>query len=164
MERDITESVTKYRDTVFRVALGYVRNRHDADDAAQNVFVKLLTKGKTFASDEAEKAWLIRVTINECKNLLKSAWTRNRSTLDESLAAPCDNNLHLYDYVKALKPKYRTVIYLYYYENYSAGEISRMLKIPSSTVTTHLHRAREQLKQLIEKEENYNEPKIFGII
>lgn len=164
MSYDISQSVALYRDTVFRVALGYVRNRHDADDVAQNVFVKLLTSQKVFTSDEAERAWLIRVAINECKNLHKSAWKKNRAELDESLVAPQNGDLLLYDYVKALKPKYRTVIYLYYYENYKAGEISKILKISPSTVATHLHRARKQLKQLIEKEEESYEPKIFGII
>jgi len=150
---DISDSVQKYRSLVFRVALGYVRNIHDADDVTQNVFVKLMTKGKTFDSAEAEKAWLIRVAVNEAKNLLKSAWFRKTTALDESLAVPENHDLHLYDYVKKLKPKYRTVIYLHYYEKYTAKEIAVILKMPQNTVLTQLKRAREQLKTIIEKED-----------
>jgi len=156
VERDyIAESVEMHRATVFRVALGYVKNRHDAEDITQNVFMKLILKNKHFTSSEEEKAWLIRVAVNESKNLLKSAWVRKKAELDESLAAPNNDNLGLYEYVKDLKPKYRTVIYLYYYEGYSAKEISGILKIPPSTVATQLQRARESLKQSIEKEEDY---------
>ncbi|MCL1903637.1 MAG: RNA polymerase sigma factor [Oscillospiraceae bacterium] len=164
MNRDIlTESVIAYRDTVLRVALGYMKNIHDAEDIAQNVFMKLYNCEKSFPSKEAEKAWLIRVTINEAKNVLGSAWFRNRGNMnerDEGLIAPGYMNpddLNVYDYVKTLNPKYRTVIYLYYYEGYSTKEISSILKISQSTVTTQLKRARKQLKDTIEKEEETNE-------
>jgi RNA polymerase sigma-70 factor (ECF subfamily) len=152
--QDLSESVITYRDTVYRVALGYVRNSHDADDVTQNVFMKLYRHDKGFVSNEAEKAWLIRVTINESKDLLKSVWNRNRGELDDSLVAPVYDDSGIYDYVARLKPKYRTVIYLHYYEGYSTKEISSLLKIPQSTVTTHLNRARKQLKTDIEKEEH----------
>jgi RNA polymerase sigma-70 factor (ECF subfamily) len=167
VEFNITESVQKYRGLVFRVALGYVRSIHDADDVTQNVFVKLMTKGKAFDSAEAEKAWLIRVAINESKNLLKSAWFRKTTLLDESLAAPESDNLHLYEYVKKLKPKYRTVIYLHYYEKYTAKEIAVILKMPQNTVLTQLKRARGQLKTIIEKEDDFygkQGEKIYGVV
>ncbi|MDR0222757.1 MAG: sigma-70 family RNA polymerase sigma factor [Oscillospiraceae bacterium] len=151
---EFAESVRKYRDTVFRVALGYVKNVYDADDIAQNVFFKMYKKQKSFVTEEAEKAWLIRVAINESKDLLKSAWKKNASDLDESVAAPSNGDTGLIDYVKGLKPKYRTVIYLFYYERYSSKEIARILKMPQSTVTTQLNRAREQLREIITKEEN----------
>jgi RNA polymerase sigma-70 factor (ECF subfamily) len=149
---------------VFRIALGYVKSIHDADDIAQNVFVKLLTKGKVFDSAEAEKAWLIRVAINESKNLLKSAWRRKTAELDESLAAPGYENLRLHEYVKKLSAKYRTVIYLHYYEDYKAKEIAAILKIPAATVLTQLKRAREQLKEMLEKEEDFYERKLCRIV
>ncbi|MCL1823602.1 MAG: RNA polymerase sigma factor [Oscillospiraceae bacterium] len=171
MEREIlTDMIEKYRGVVFRAALGYIKNIHDADDIAQNVFVKLMEKNKTFLSEEEKKAWLIRVAINEAKNLLKSAWFKKRAdleTLDESLANPAGDNFKLHDYIKGLKPKYRTVIFLHYYEGYTAKEIAGILKIPQSTVLTQLQRAREQLKIIITKEENYHgksNTKLQGII
>jgi len=162
----LSKSIVKYRDTVFRVALGYVHNIHDADDISQNVFMKLYSLNKEFITDEAEKAWLIRVAINEAKDLLRSAWFKNRDDcFDESLISPAYNAPELYDYVKKLKPKYRTVIYLHYYEGYSTKEISKIMKLPQSTVTTHLSRARKQLKQNIEEEEGEkNYGKLQGFI
>jgi RNA polymerase sigma-70 factor (ECF subfamily) len=118
MRDDLTQSIIAYKDTVFQVALGYVKNIHDADDMVQNVFLKLGNYKKVFPTQEDEKAWLIRVTINESKDLLKSAWRKNRNTLDESLVAPYfvnSESTDIYNYVKNLKPKYRTVIYLHYY-------------------------------------------------
>jgi RNA polymerase sigma-70 factor (ECF subfamily) len=160
MRDDLTAAIIAHRDTVFRVALGYVKNIHDADDVAQNVFVKFATLEKIFESGEAQKAWLIRVAINESKNLLGSAWRRNRRDLeelehDESLAAPeIADYSGLHDYVRRLKPKYRTVIYLHYFEGYSTREIAKILKITQTAVTTQLARARQQLKDDITKEDN----------
>jgi len=156
-ENKLAESIEKYHTTVFRVALGYVKNIHDAQDIAQNVFFKLYKHHKCFNCDEAEKAWLIRVTINESKNLLRSSWLIKRADLDESLAAPdcCNSDLDLYEYVKRLKPKYRTVIYLYYYEQYTAKEIAAILKKPQATIETQLRRSREYLKEIL-MEEGYN--------
>jgi RNA polymerase sigma-70 factor (ECF subfamily) len=158
---NLEQVVKQYRKTVFRVALGYVKNIHDADDIAQNVFMKYLTKTENvgehsvFESEEARKAWLIRVAVNESKNLLKSAWLRKRSDLDESLVAPDNDSLGIFDYVKKLKPKYRTVVYLFYHERYSQKEIADILSLKVSTVATQLQRAREQLKDIITKEEDY---------
>jgi RNA polymerase sigma-70 factor (ECF subfamily) len=154
---ELSQSVAAHRNTVFRVALGYVRNTHDADDITQNVFMKLYlhNRRKPFESAEAQKSWLIRVAVNESKDLLKSVWTKNRSELDESLVAPAYDSFGIYEYVSKLKPKYRTVIYLHYYEGYSTKDIAGIMKIPQSTVTTHLNRARKQLKEDIIKEDNY---------
>ncbi|MCL1903823.1 MAG: RNA polymerase sigma factor [Oscillospiraceae bacterium] len=146
----LTKSIIAYRETVFQVALGYVKNIHDADDIAQNVFLKLCNHKKAFISPEAEKAWLIRVAINEAKDLLGSAWKRNQSSFDESFGVPFsvnDEDLSVYEYVKKLKPKYRTVIYLHYFEGYSTKEIAVILKMTQSAVTTQLSRARNQLKE-----------------
>ena len=163
-QKNIAESVEKYRGVVFRVALGYVKNRYDADDIAQNVFLKLYNRDEDFPSEQAEKAWLIRVTVNEAKNLLKSAWFKRRAELDESLTAPEQSDTGLYEHIKSLKPKYRTVIYLYYYEEYTAKEIAKILKIPQSTVETQLQRGRGQLKSIIIKEESNHGTKLQTII
>ena len=153
----LEQDINQYRDTVFAVAIGYAKNIHDADDIAQNVFFKLYQRKKDFVSEEAKKAWLIRVAVNEAKDLLKSAWRKNTTDLDESLIYHPNDDLGLHDYLKNLKPKYRTVIYLYYYEGYSVKEVAHILKIPQATVMTQLKRARAQLKEMIindEKEEH----------
>jgi RNA polymerase sigma-70 factor (ECF subfamily) len=146
------QSMETYFKTVFRVSLGYVKNIHDAQDITQNVFFKLYRHRKGFADDEAEKAWLIRTAINESKDLLKSSWRKNRGDLDESLVAPENGDLGVYEYVKQLKPAYRTVIYLYYYEGYSTKECADILKKPISTVKMQLQRSRKYLKEIIESE------------
>jgi len=149
---DFAESVRRHRGTVFRVALNYTRNVHDADDIAQEVFLKLYNRSVDFDTVEAEKAWLIRVAANMSKNLLKSSWRKKRSELDESLPAPPNADAELLDYVNGLKPKYRNVIYLFYYEGYSAKEVARITGMSLSAVTTQLNRARGQLKEMIVKE------------
>jgi RNA polymerase sigma-70 factor (ECF subfamily) len=146
---DLAENIAKYRKTVFAVAVGYVKNAHDADDIAQNVFLKLHLSPKEFESEEAKKAWLIRVAINESKDLLRSAWRNNTCELDDSLIARDRDDLGLHDYLQQLKPKYRTVIFLHYYEKMPVKEIAAILKIPQMTVLTQLRRAREQLKEMI---------------
>jgi len=165
--QNIAESVDKHRVTVFRIALGYVRNIHDAEDITQDVFFKLFSSQKSFVSQEAEKAWLIRVTVNRAKDYLKSAWFKRRGELpetqaDQSLCVPDNGGTELYEYVKGLQPKYRTVIYLHYYEEYTAGEIAAILGKPRSTIETQLQRARGQLKKNIVKDGFFYEKSVQG--
>lgn len=161
---NLTESIAKYRSMVFSIAIGYVKNSHDADDIAQNVFLKLyqhFQKHGGFPTEGDEKAWLVRVTVNEAKDLLKSAWRTKTCELDTALIDESmhardefrDCELDLYDYLQRLNPKYRTVLYLYYYEGYSTKEIAAFLKITQGTVTSQLKRSREQLKEIIVQED-----------
>jgi len=153
---EFTQSINDYRTMVFRIAYGYVKNVHDADDIAQDVFLKLYRSDIRFAAEDNKKAWLIRVTMNQAKTLLSSVWKTRRTDLEpgvfeENLAKSelSDDSLELYEYVKDLKPKYRTIIYLYYYEEYSVKEIAAILKIRETTVTTQLSRARGHLKSIL---------------
>lgn len=146
---DATKLFQLYRDDVYRLAVSYTRSPQEAEDVCQSVFVKLLeapsiTPGK-------EKAWLMQVTANQCRSLLRSAWWNRTEALDEALPAPAPqwDTRHC---VMALPPKYRVVIYLYYYEGYSTDEIAALLKISRSAVTTRLARAREQLRRMLEEE------------
>jgi RNA polymerase sigma-70 factor (ECF subfamily) len=145
----LNSDVRSYRSTVYRLAFGCTGSRFDADDITQEVFLRLFKYEKPFSSDEHKKAFLLRVTINLCKNLHKSAWLRKRGELDEN-AKYYDNygddESILRDYVLGLKPNYRAVVYLFYYEGYSAAETARLLKISESAVTTRLNRARHILK------------------
>lgn len=146
----------RYLDTVFRVAYNYIGSRTDAEDITQNVFFKLLQSKKIFESDDHVKNWLIRVTVNECKNLVRAKWWKTESIEDHTLSLTFENPAHsdLYFAVMGLPKKYRLPIYLHYYEGYSTGEIGKILGIPKNTVCSNLKRGREQLKEILTGGEN----------
>ena len=143
----------KYIDTVFRLALNYVKNGADADDVTQNVFLKLLKEPKPFESDDHVRYWLIRVTINECKKALRSPWRSAENFEDYAgkLSFVTPEHSELFYAVMGLPKKYRIPIYLYYYEEYSTEEIAVMLKIPQATVCTQLKRGREMLRKILQE-------------
>jgi len=152
----LSADVRTFRGSIYRLAFGCTGNRFDADDVAQETFLKLYECKKDFKDAEHKKAFLIRVAINLCKNLKKSSWHKNRAELDEdSPASGCFNESErvLREYIMRLKPAYRAVIYLYYYEGYSAAEVAKILKITETAVTTRLDRARGQLKTLLINDE-----------
>ena len=141
---DVTDLFQKYRDDVYRLAVSYTRSREDAEDVCQTVFMKLMEQKQLQLGKE--KSWLMQVTANECRSLLRSAWWRKTVPMDETLSTeskPCNQVLHS---VLKLEPKYRVVVYLHYYEGYSTKEIGKLLKISQSAVTTRLSRARQALK------------------
>lgn len=146
----------KYIDTVFRVAYNYLKSPVDADDVTQNVFLKLLREKKSFDGDDHVKNWLIRVTINECKNLVRSRWWRMESFEEYAATLAFENQAHsdLFHAVMALPKKYRIPIYLHYYEAYSTQEIAQILKISKYTVCTQLRRGREMLRKLLQEADN----------
>ena len=147
----------QYIDTVYRVAINYIKTPADAEDITQNVFLKLLQENKTFESDDHVKNWLIRVTVNECKNLTRSKWWKAESFEDHAAALTFDQPGHsdLFDAVMDLPQKYRLPIYLHHYEGYSTQEVAEILKIPQGTVCIRLKRGRELLKNaLTEVEDN----------
>lgn len=144
-----TRLAQRYIDTVYRVAFNYIRSAADADDVTQNVFLKLLQERKPFANDDHVKNWLIRVAINECKNLVRSKWWKAESFEDYAATLTFDTPAHsdLFYAVMELPKKYRLPIYLHYYEEYSTQEIAEILKMPKATVCTQLKRGRELLKE-----------------
>lgn len=152
-DEQFTCIVSRYIDTVYRVAFNYLKNPSDADDITQTVFEKLLREKKVFESDEHIRNWLIRVTINACKKLLRSPWRRNESFEAYAGTLTFDNPAHseLFRAVMALPKKYRLPIYLHYYEEYSTQEIAGILKIPKNSVCTHLKRGREMLKRELQE-------------
>ena len=117
MDEDVFRCKLKqYKDTVYRIAFTYLRNQADAEDVAQETFLKFYLREKPFPDVGSEKAWLIRVTLNACHNLRRSVWFQNRAELPENLATafetPQDNAL--YAAVFSLPEKYRVVILLCY--------------------------------------------------
>ena len=134
-----------YRDDVYRLAVCYTRSREDAEDVCQTVFLKLMEQ-KSFQPGK-EKQWLLRVTANECKNLLRSHWWKTTVPMDESISVEPPEVNETLQAVLSLEPKYRVVVYLHYYEMLSAEEIGKLLHITRSAVTTRLSRARQMLKE-----------------
>ena len=143
--------VNLYLDMVYRVALNGCKNTYDADDVVQDTFMKLLKCRKTFDSDEHIRNWLIRVTINECKDVLKSMFHRKATLpLEEIESLPAEQKADYSEVIGAvakLPSKYRDVVYLYYYEGYSAVEIGRILDKNTNTIYTLLARAKNKLKE-----------------
>ena len=150
---NIDEIVERYSDMVLRIAFQNLKNRVNAEDIVQEVFLKLFSTPKRPIEEEHLKAWLIRVTINLCKNYWKTAWVRNTVPLAEEQVSVSENSLSLWEELFSLPEKYRNVIYLHYYEGYTAPEISKILKIPLNTVYTHLNRGKKELKTIILEEE-----------
>jgi RNA polymerase sigma-70 factor (ECF subfamily) len=148
-----TAFVEKYADTVYKLALSRTKDQHSASDVFQEVFYRYFKKRPCFTSDEHEKAWIIRVTINCSKSFLSSFWNKNTVPIDETLAAEQAETNEIYDVVMQLPMKYRTVIFLFYYEGFTIAEIARAMNQKENTVKSHLFRARTQLKErLVEYE------------
>ena len=144
------EVLTLYGDAVYRLALARTGHKQDAEDVTQNTFLRCaeaIEKGLRFESQEHCKAWLFRVAINQSKNLFSSAWFRHRAALTEEITFSQENYRDSYFAVQALPEKYRTVIHLYYYEDYSIKEISQLLGKKENTVKSLLKRGREQLRK-----------------
>lgn len=152
-EEDFNRSlIEKYSSAVYRLALSFLGNRHDAEDIMQEVFLRYLRKPRSFSSAEHEKAWFIRVAINCCKSFSSSAWNRKVLPIDDYGHLPSpeyadSSNISIYEAVLALPPKQRLCIHLYYFEELPIREISKSTGIPESTVKSHLFRARASLEQ-----------------
>lgn len=150
MERQVfMDAVARHQDMVYRIALHWFGVPQDAEDAVQEVFLRLYMEEKPFDGPEHLHRWLIRVTVNVCKDALKSPWRKRRVPM-ESIPEPVfeqPEQRELYREVMALPEKYRTVLDLYYYEELSTKEIAALLGIRQTAVTTRLSRGRELLKQ-----------------
>lgn len=143
----LEETIEKYSNMVYRLAMARSRNVENSEDIYQEVFLRLARKMPVFESEEHKKAWLIRVTINCSKTILNSSFNRHRAELDENLSFETPERHDIYYAVLKLPIKYRTVIHLYYYENYSISEISKILKVNENTIKSRLSRARKKLEE-----------------
>ena len=143
-------AVERYADTVKRLCMVHLKNTADTEDIFQTVFLKYALSSAEFESREHEKAWFIRVTINACKDLLKSFFRSRTVSLDELAELPAEldeDKRYVLEAVLSLPDKYREVVYLHYYEDYSAPEIGRILGKNVNSVYTLLNRARQQLRE-----------------
>ena len=151
-----TRVARTYMDSVYRVALNYLKSPDSADDITQEVFLRLLRSQTEFASEEHIRNWLIRVTLNECKRDLTARW-RKAEPLEayaEKLSFASTETGDVYRSVMNLPRKYRLVIYLHYYEGYSTSEIAQLLRSKPSTVCTQLERGRKLLKNMLLEADN----------
>lgn len=148
-----TDALARYQDTVYRVALHALGSPQDADDAVQEVFLRLYTAQKAFESEEHLRRWLLRVTVNWCRDVLRSPWRRRTAPLDGQISAEPEfqapEQEALYRAVLSLPERYRLVLGLFYYEELSVKEIAGLLGLEVSAVTTRLSRARKKLKEIL---------------
>lgn len=144
------DAAEKYIDTVYRLALSRTNSKEHAEDVVQEVFLRLLQKKERFESYEHLKAWLLRVTINCSRKIFSSAWFRKTVPLDEEISFETPERSDVYFAVNELPQKYRTVIYLYYYEEMSVKEISSLLRLSEGTIKSQLYRGRELLRDKLE--------------
>lgn len=155
-EYETNHAVEQYASMIRRICFYHLKNRADTEDVFQNVFLKYLLYDGAFADAEHEKAWFIRVSINACKDHLKSLLRRRTlpfEVLAEEAAQMEPEQYDLLEAVLALPAKYKDVIYLYYYEGYSAAEIGHILKIKENTVYSLLSRGRGMLKEKLRGDE-----------
>ncbi len=149
-EQEVNRALERYSDTVRRLCMVHLKNYEDSEDIFQTVFLKYVLSSVSFESEEHEKAWFIRVTINACKDLLKNFFRSHTVSLDEIIEQPAlmpPDNREVMEAVLSLPSKYRDVIYLHYYEEYTAPQISQILGKNVNTVYTLLNRSRQLLRE-----------------
>ena len=149
-EQEINVAMDRYADTVRRLCMIHLKNYADTEDIFQNVFLKYALSSRSFESQDHEKAWFIRVTINACKDLIKSFFRSRTVSLDQLMEQPgqlLEDHREVLEAVISLPRKYREVIYLHYYEGYTAPQISEILGKNTNTVYTLLARSKNLLKE-----------------
>lgn len=163
LDISINNIIHQYSDMVYKLAYARTKNKADAEDLFQEVFLKCYKANLQFNSQEHCKAWLIRVTVNLSKNFLTSAWKRRNILTETPLwdfeknnpDSSGDDKSEVFYAVMKLPEKYRIILHLYYYEDFSVTEIANILNRKESTVKTQLLRARKLLKQDLKGEYNY---------
>lgn len=155
MRIDTELLIDKYKQNIYAISYGICKNRDDAEDVMQETFIKYHLSNKQFDSEEHIRAWLFRVAINKSKNIRLSFWNRKRIDIEDIYEKDEQNseNKELLEKILKLPEKYRIVIHLFYYEDYSIKEISKILHISESNVGVRLNRARKQLRQSLEEED-----------
>lgn len=150
-DRYIHRVVEQWSPALLRLAYSYLKDTHDAEDVVQEVFLALMARSSSFADSEHEKAWLVRVTINKCKNELKTAWRSKRSPMpDQAAAIPAPVISPVLEAMAHLPEHYRLPLHLHYCEGFSTQELAHILRIPATTVRTRLFRGRELLRAALE--------------
>lgn len=163
------EIITKYTSLVYRVAFEYFKNKYDAEDICQEVFLCYWKKNPIFENENHEKAWFIRVTINHCNNQWKMPWNKRKVTMNEEVmdtmsgtnvsddfTNAVSNNIAIEQALHKLSGKERVMVYLFYYEEYKVKDIAKLLCISESSAYVRLNRIRQKLKKLLKGDYDYD--------
>lgn len=154
MKPFVEELIEKYRNNLYTAAFSICRNAQDAEDVVQDTFIQYWAQKKEFESEQHIRAWLIRVAINKAKNKTNAFFRKNTLPLEdyiETLTFESAESLELFEAVMKLPEKYRIVIHLFYYEDYSVNEIADILRITSGNVKVRLSRGRLQLRSIVKE-------------
>lgn len=155
MRQTVEELAGRYRDNLFAAAFHICKNAADADDIVQETFLQYYVTKKEFDSEQHIRAWLLRVAINKAKNVNRTFWRQHKAPLEdymETLAFETPQEETLFETVMKLPEKYRIIIHLYYYEDYSVSEIAKVLKLTQSNVKVRLSRGRRLLKEVLKED------------
>lgn len=162
LEQTINRLIDRYGTEVLRICYLYVKDEQLAEDAFQEVFIKVFQHYNSFRHESSEKTWLIRITINTCKDFLRNYWYRNVNMVEpEAFHQVADeqgdfldniSRKEIFEAILELDPKYKDVIILYYYEGYKIKEIANILETTTGTVSSLLSRARGELRRRLEEE------------
>lgn len=156
-EQEAVRAIERYSDTVQRLCMIHLKNYADTEDIFQTVFLKYALSSVSFTGEEHEKAWIIRVTRNACRDLLKSFFRSRTVALEDLTEQPAllpPDNREVLEAILALPPKYREAVYLHYYEGYTAPEMGRILHRNTNTIYTLLTRSREMLREKLGGDED----------
>ena len=156
-EQEVNRAVEQYSDMIRRLCMIHLKNYADTEDIFQTVFLKYVLSSVAFESREHEKAWFIRVTVNACKDLLKSFFRSRTVSLEEIMEQPAQlstDDREVLEAVLSLPQKYKDFVYLHYYEGYTAPQISRILGKNKNTVYTLLTRSRQLLREKLGGDEH----------
>ncbi|MCL2698410.1 MAG: sigma-70 family RNA polymerase sigma factor [Oscillospiraceae bacterium] len=161
MHNEIDEIINTYKKTVYGTALSHTRSRHDADDVFQEVFLVYFRKNPVFEDEEHRKAWLIRTTLNHCKKITLSTWRRKTTSLESAQEqsysfnfSSCEENA-VHAALRELPEKYRTVLHLFYFEQYKTEEIGKILNLSTVNVRVRLKRGRDLMRKKLKGEYFY---------
>lgn len=155
MRKPVQELIEHYQNNLYIVAFNVCKNPEDAEDVVQDTFIQYHTNKKEFENEQHIRAWLIRVVINKAKNMNHTFWRQNKLSLEdymETLAFETPETETLFETVMKLPEKYRIVIHLFYYEDYTIHEIADILKISQSNTKVRLSRGRALLKEALKEE------------
>ena len=152
---DVSLAVKAYAHSIQSLAFMFMKNKYDAEDIAQEVFIAYIKKAPHFSTAQSERSWLMTVTANKAKSLLRSSY-RQDTALTDDLAELQEEESNVLEAVLELEEKYRIPIHLHYYEGYTIGEIAKMMHVRYGTVGSWLSRGRELLKEKL-KEDYFDE-------